>query len=175
MTAFMGIQRHTAARRLALRHLGTTQEKGKAMVLTAGRRCRRRRLDGDGGAAWTFAAAPDISFCFGIPASAWASSSLAASGPAPPDHGRPPAAARRQQRDARLIPPRLHSPSSLAAALTRKGENPKRALACARGSALGYWRPVKAAQGQRSADEAPIGGFPRGGDVPDHQWWLSPL
>jgi hypothetical protein len=57
----------------------------------------------------------------------------------------------------------------------KKGVNPKRALACARGSALCYWRPVKAAQGQRSADGAPIGGFPRGGDVDGHQWWLSPL
>jgi hypothetical protein len=72
-----------------------------------------------------------------------------------------------------LTPPPLSS--SPAAALTRKGENPKRALACVRGSTLGYWRPVKAAQGQGSADRAPIGGFSRGGDVVGRQWWPPPL
>jgi hypothetical protein len=148
----------------------TAQGKRKAMVLTAGQRCRRRRLDGDGGAVWMFALVPSFSFCFGLSAPAWASSSLAASGPV----------ACRRRCGARLLPPRLHSypASTLLPPLRRrsqKGVNPKRALACARGSALCYWRPVKAAQGQRSADGAPIGGFPRGGDVDGHQWWLSPL
>jgi hypothetical protein len=122
----------------------TTQGKGKAMVLTAGWRCRHRRLDKDGGAAWMFAAVPGFSFCFTLPALARASPSLAASGPAPPEHGRPPAATCRRRRSAWLLPPRLHSSpaSTLLPPLWRhshkKGENPKRTLACARGSALGY-------------------------------------
>jgi hypothetical protein len=75
---------------------GMAQEKGKTKFLTVGRRCRRRRLDGDGGVSWMIAAAPGFSFCFGLPALARASSSRAASCSAPPVHSRPPAVARRQ-------------------------------------------------------------------------------
>jgi hypothetical protein len=124
-------RRCVGSRRLKGMHTGmesrkeTTQEKGKTKVLTVGRRCRRRRLDGDGGTAWMKAAAPDFSFCFGLPALARASFSREASGQAAPVHGQPLAAARRRRRGARPLPPRLHSPSSLAVVLTGKGGNPK--------------------------------------------------
>jgi hypothetical protein len=58
--------------------------------------------------------------------SVWASSPRVAPGPAPPRHGRPPAAARQQWCDAQLPPSRLHSLSSLAAAYTGMGKTPKR-------------------------------------------------
>jgi hypothetical protein len=46
---------------------GNDAREGEATVLTAGRRCSRRRLDEDGGATWTYAAAPGSLLCFGVP------------------------------------------------------------------------------------------------------------
>jgi hypothetical protein len=50
----------------------------------------------------------------------------AATGPAPHVLGRPPAAARRRQRDARLPPSCLHSPSPLRRHTQEEGKNPGR-------------------------------------------------
>jgi hypothetical protein len=122
-TTHSGSKARTQAR---VQEMGTTQEKGEATVLTAGRRCRCRRLDGDGGAAWTFAVAPGSLLCIGLPASAWVSSSLVASSPAPLDHRRPPAAARRWRRGARLLLPRLHSYPASTLLFPRGGAHKER-------------------------------------------------
>jgi hypothetical protein len=128
---FMGKRRRSAhngskARTQArVQEMGTTQEKGEATVLTAGQRCRRRGLDGDDGAVWSFAAAPGSLLCFSLPASVRASSSLAASGPAPLDHRRPLVAARRWRHGARLLLSRLHSPLPPRRRSQEKGKTPR--------------------------------------------------
>jgi hypothetical protein len=45
---------------------GNSAREGEATVLTAGRRCSRCRLVEEGGATWTYAAAPGSLLCFGV-------------------------------------------------------------------------------------------------------------
>jgi hypothetical protein len=105
-----------------------------------------------------------------------APSSPATTGLAPLVRRRSPAAARRRRRDARLDPPRLHSPAPLAAALTRERGKPQHGLVGSDGD-LGVSLKSLGQGGARveRAGGAPIGGHGATADVAPHQWWLRRL
>jgi hypothetical protein len=102
---------------------GNNAREGKTTMLTAGRRCSRRRLDEEGGASSVFTAAS----CSGS-ASLLSRTASPSSGSSCPR--RSPAAARQRRRGTQLAPPRFSSPdpSPLAAVHTREWGKPPSGL-----------------------------------------------
>jgi hypothetical protein len=159
---------------------GNGAREGEATVLTAGRRFGRCRLVEDGGATWTYAAAPGSLLCFGVSSR----------------HERSPSF----RRDPSISSwPRAASGSSASAAMRRKApaspppllplfpllSSPRRCSlergktptgpACERGRDPRVVGLDQGAEGRKAASRAPIGGSSLDGDVAGYQWWSPAL